>query len=76
MSLTIRKWLSNIYYNKEDQRIYSKNMEDKSQIILDVKGWGRLQNEFETEEEAAKFQDEIGEFVADAIRQKIMRLNK
>ena len=42
-------------------------------MVADVRGWGRLQNEFKTQEEAAKFQDEVGKFIADAIREKIQR---
>lgn len=76
MKQTIRTWLSDVYYNKEDQRIYNKFDNKHIQPILDVRGWGRLQKEFSTEEEAARFQDEIGEFIADAIRLGLTRLKK
>lgn len=72
--MTIEKWLSDVYYDVFGTHIW--NREDKdggSQLVADIRGWGRIQNEFKTEEEAAKFQDEVGEFIVQAIREKIER---
>jgi len=72
--MTIEKWLSNVYYDEYGTHIWNKeNSDGGSQLVADIRGWGRLQNEFKTEEEAAKFQDEIGEFIAQAIREKLAR---
>jgi len=72
--MTIEKWLSDVYYDEYGTRIW--NREDKdggSQLIADIRGWGAIQNEFKTNEEAEKFQDEVGEFIVQAIREKIAR---
>lgn len=72
--MTIKQWLSDVYYDENGTHIWNKEDADGgSQLVADVRGWGRLQNEFKTEEEAAKFQDEVGKFIADAIREKIER---
>ena len=41
------------------------------QHILDVRGWGAIQHLFKTEKEAANFQDELGQWIVDAINQKL-----
>jgi len=73
--MTIEKWLSDVYYNEWGTQIWNKEDADGgSQMVADVRGWGRMQNEFKTEEEAAIFQDNVGRFIAEAIREKIERL--
>ena len=69
--MKIEQWLSNVYYDDYGTHIWNK--EDGCQLVADVRGWGRLQNEFETEEEAGKFQDEVGRFIVEAIKEKIAR---
>ena len=72
--MTIEKWLSDVYYDEYGTHIWNREDADGgSQLVADVRGWGRLQNEFKTQEEAAKFQDEVGKFIADAIKEKIQR---
>lgn len=70
--MTIEKWLSNVKY---DVGTYIWNEDEKGelQMIASIRGWGALQHEFETEEEAGNFQDEVGEFIAQAIREKVER---
>lgn len=41
------------------------------QRILDLRGWGAIQQLFKTPKEAAEFQDELGEWIVDAINQKL-----
>lgn len=73
--MTIEQWLSDVYYDKWGTFIWNREDEDGgSQLVGEVRGWGRLQKEFKTEDEAAKFQDEVGEFIVEAIREKIERL--
>lgn len=73
--MTIEQWLSDVYYDNWGTHIWNKEDKDGgSQLVAEVRGWGRLQNEFETKDEAAKFQDEVGEFIVQAIREKIERL--
>ena len=72
--MTIEKWLSDVYYDEYGTHIW--NREDKdggSQLVAEIRGWGRLQNEFPTLKESEKFQDEVGEFIVQAIREKIAR---
>ena len=71
--MKIQQWLKDVYYDEYGQYLWSKQS-DGSQMIGEIRGWGRLQNEFQTEEEAAKFQDEIGKFIAEAINEKIQKL--
>lgn len=71
--MKIKEWLKDVYYDEYGQYLWSKQ-NDGSQMIGEVRGWGRIQNEFKTEEEAAKFQDEIGKFIAEAINEKIQKL--
>ena len=72
--MTIEKWLADVYYDEYGTHIW--NREDKdggSQLVAEIRGWGRLQNEFPTLKESEKFQDEVGEFIVQAIREKIAR---
>lgn len=72
---TIEQWLSDVYYDNFGQYLWNKIDNDGgSQMIGEIRGWGALQNQFDTEEQASKFQDEVGEFIAQAIREKIERL--
>ena len=70
--ITIKEWLKDVYYDQFGQYIWSKQDADGgSQMIGEVRGWGALQHEFETEDDAALFQDEVGKFIAQAINEKI-----
>jgi len=72
--VTMKQWLKDVYYDQFGQYLWSKQDADGgSQMIGEIRGWGALQNEFKTEEEASKFQDEVGEFIAAAIREKVER---
>ena len=71
--MKIEKWLSDVYY---DEYTHIWNKEDKdggSQLVANIRGWGRLLNEFDTKEEAGKFQDEVGRFIVEAIKEKIAK---
>jgi hypothetical protein len=72
--MTIEKWLSNVKYDAEaGTYIWNKEKDGSIQMIGEVRGCGALQHEFKTEEEAENFQDEVGEFIAQAIREKVER---
>ena len=43
------------------------------QMIVQVRGWGAIQNMFDNIKEAEKFQDDLGQFISDAINEKIER---
>jgi hypothetical protein len=70
--MTIKQWLSNVHYDQFGQYFWNKTPEG-NQMVAEVRGWGALQNEFPTQDEAAAFQDQVGEFIAAAIREKIAR---
>lgn len=47
------------------------------QMLAEMRGWGHIQNMFpmtkEGQEEAAKYQDEVGDWIAEAINEKMER---
>ena len=73
-----------IVYDKEDQFLWIIIPNQDMQLLADLRGWGRIQNMFVTKtkgehgkfdmEAARKFQDEVGEFIAQAINEKIKTL--
>lgn len=65
--MNVKEWLkSGVHYDQSGAFIWTNN----NRHVLDMRGWGELTHFFETPEEAVKFQDEIGEFVAQAINEK------
>jgi len=70
--MTIQEWLKDVHYDGFGQHLWSKHS-DGNQLIGQVRGWGALQHEFETENEAEEFQDKVGKFIADAINEKVKR---
>ena len=72
--MVIEKWLSNVQYDKYGTHMWNVEQNDGMQMIADVRGWGAIQHLFKTEDEASKFQDEVGKFITEAIREKIERL--
>ena len=72
--MTIKEWLANVEYDQYGGTyIWSKDEKEGLEMVAEVRGWGALKHEFETKEEAKKFQDEVGEFIAKAIREKVER---
>jgi hypothetical protein len=71
--MNIKQWLSNVYYDEYGTHIWNREDDGGSQLVADVRGWGRIQNEFKTEIEAALFQDKVGKFITEAIIEKIKR---
>jgi hypothetical protein len=76
--ITLQEWLRDVYYDEYGTYLWAKDSEYYNQTIAiaEVRGWGAIQNKFSTIEEAEKFQDEVGKFIADAINEKIERLTK
>jgi hypothetical protein len=71
--MKIEQWLSNVYYDTFGTCIWNREKDGGNQMIADIRGWGAIQNIFSTNEEAEQFQDEVGEFIVQAIREKIER---
>jgi hypothetical protein len=76
LAKSLQFWLSNVFYDEHGTQIFNKYADGKIQLIADIRGWGRLQNEFENISEAADFQDEVGRFITEAIREKMETLNQ
>ena len=72
--MTIKQWLRDVYYDDFGTQIWNTHEDGGSQLVAEVRGWGAIQNEFKTKEEAELFQDEIGKFIVESIREKITRL--
>ena len=69
----LKELLGKPYYDSFGQIIFGKQRDGNDQRLLDVRSWGAIQNMFKTEEEAEAFQDEFGQFVVDAIKEKMER---
>lgn len=66
-------------YDEMGQDIWLVEEDGNHQKIVDLRGWGRIQylfklpnGELETET-AAKFQDELGQWIVDALMEKLER---
>jgi hypothetical protein len=67
-------------YDEHGTQIYGNNKKGEQQLILEVRGWGAIQNLFNIKDKisldkAGKFQDEVGQWFVDAINEKLKREN-
>jgi hypothetical protein len=64
-------------YDNYGQYIWLVKPDGNMQKIADLRGWGAIQNLFKDKagkidmDEAGKFQDEIGQWIADALNEKL-----
>lgn len=71
-----------IYDKFGGQYFWVKTTNGGSQMLAELRGWGAIQNMFRNkdgtirEQEAADYQDAIGDFIAEAINEKMERENK
>jgi len=63
-------------YDADGQIIWGEDAKGGLQMLLDVRGWGAIQHLFKTQEEAMKYQDELGAWFTDAINEKLERERK
>lgn len=76
---TIKTFINGkVTYDKEGQYFFINTPSGHQQMIAELRGWGHIQHMFENKKgshidvkKAEAFQDEIGQFVADAINEKI-----
>jgi len=66
----IRSWIGTASYDDHGQMIFRENQGGLRQFI-DLRGWGAIRNVFKTDKEAAEFQDAVGQWVVNAINEKI-----
>lgn len=59
------------YYDVDGQMIWGENDKGEMQLLLNVRGWGAIQHLLKTQQEAVKFQDELGQWITDAINEKL-----
>jgi hypothetical protein len=68
-----------VTYDNEGQYFWVTSPNDNMRMLGELRGWGSIQNMFKRSggridmELAAKYQDEIGQWVADAINEKLKR---
>lgn len=78
---TIQEFIGNARYDKEGQMIFAVKG-GNIQLICDIRGWGAIQNLFADKsgkidfDAAYKFQDELGEYIAAAINEKLKNISK
>jgi hypothetical protein len=73
--LTIKTFLGKkIIYDKGSQMIFAVQTNGHCQMILDVRGWGSIQNKFKDLADAQAFQDDLAEFYCQAIQEKLSTL--
>lgn len=65
-----------VTYDKDGQYFFINREDGHQQMLAELRGWGAIQNLFKENggfngDKAAMFQDELGEWVADAINQKL-----
>ena len=72
MALTIPEWLNGVHYDSKSQIIFSK-AKFFTEMCCQIKGWSSICQFYDTKDQAAQFQDEVGKFIADAINEKIKR---
>jgi len=76
MSITIEEFIgTRVEYDKMGTFIWGLNEKGEMQMIADVRGWGAIQHLFKDKQEAANFQDDLGDWIVDAINKKIQRSN-
>ena len=75
---TIKNFIgTRVIYDSDGASLFGVNEEGQHQIIADIRGWGAIQNLFANSDgtirefEAMAFQDELGEFIANAINEKL-----
>ena len=71
--LTVHEYLKGTI--KYDGGYILSHTEDDWTMVMDIRirGWGKIQHLFDTHAEAAGFQDSIGSFIAEAIREKLSK---
>lgn len=76
--MNVEKFLEGaIFYEEDTQTIWLVQKSDKTEIpIANVRGWSFFSNELMDFGEAVKTQDALGNFIADAIKEKLLRDKK
>lgn len=74
---TIKTFINGpVSYDRSGQYFWVNDPKNGLQMLAELRGWGAIQNLFKSEKGAEQFQDEIGEFIAAAINEKIERVRQ
>lgn len=68
--MTVQEWLSGLEYNSDGITI-EKTISGSPVVILDIRGWSTLVSNLGNTDKAALFQDSVGQFVLEAINEKL-----
>ena len=78
IKLTPEKFIGlKVQYDEAGQTIWGVDKKEGLQHLLTLRGWGGIQQHFKNTrgqvdiDKAVKFQDEVGEWIVDAINQKL-----
>lgn len=66
--MSIEEYLKGIEYCPENRTLTSN---EGDHHVASIRGWGTIQKMFLHDAEAGEFQDKVGEWIADAISQKL-----
>lgn len=64
----IREYLQGIEYDPENRTLTA---DEGDNHVANIRGWSSIRKMFATDQEAANFQDDLGEWIADAITKKL-----
>ena len=64
----IREYLQGIEYDPENRTLTA---DEGDNHVANIRGWSSIRKMFATDHEAAQFQDNLGEWIADAITKKL-----
>jgi hypothetical protein len=55
--------------------VWGNDRKDGDFMVIDMRmrGWGKIQYMFKSEDEAGQFQDAVGDFISEAINEKVAR---
>ena len=78
--MEVKKFINGkVEYDQHGQYFWIRQKNGNLQMLGELRGWGAIQNMFLNEDKtldeygAAEFQDNVGQFIADAINEKLQR---
>jgi hypothetical protein len=75
MSMTPAEFIGKAKFDEGSGYIFG-NAPNGERIVAELRGWGTISNYFQFSDDAVAFQDQLGQFIADAINEKIERENQ
>ncbi len=71
--MKIEDYINKAKYDDSGQMIFGVQNDGEHRYLLDLRGWGGIRNLINDENKAMKFQDSVGEWIAEAINEKLER---